>query len=100
MRRWHQDKKARVRIEIIPMIDVMMFLLVFFVLISIDVIHAFGVKTRLYPQEVHGKLLKQAANVKVMFIKSTYLKSQHLVNQHVICISVRIIMSSKTSAFI
>lgn len=47
MRRWHQDKKARVRIEIIPMIDVMMFLLVFFVLISIDVIPAFGIKTKL-----------------------------------------------------
>jgi biopolymer transport protein ExbD len=47
MRRWGEDKKTRARIEIIPMIDVMMFLLVFFVLISIDVIPAFGVKTRL-----------------------------------------------------
>jgi len=47
MRRWHQDKKTRARIEIIPMIDVMLFLLVFFVLISINVIPAFGVKTRL-----------------------------------------------------
>lgn len=47
MRRWHQDKKSRARIEIIPMIDVMMFLLVFFVLISIDVIPAFGVKIHL-----------------------------------------------------
>lgn len=47
MRRWHQEKKTRARIEIIPMIDVMMFLLVFFVLISIDVIPAFGIKTKL-----------------------------------------------------
>jgi biopolymer transport protein ExbD len=47
MRRWGENKKTRARIEIIPMIDVMMFLLVFFVLISIDVIPAFGVKTRL-----------------------------------------------------
>jgi biopolymer transport protein ExbD len=47
MRHWGEQKKARARIEIIPMIDVMMFLLVFFVLISIDVIPAFGVKTRL-----------------------------------------------------
>lgn len=47
MRRWHQEKKNRARIEIIPMIDVMMFLLVFFVLISIDVIPAFAIKTRL-----------------------------------------------------
>ncbi|MEI6469787.1 MAG: biopolymer transporter ExbD, partial [Betaproteobacteria bacterium] len=35
-------KKAR--IEVIPMIDVMMFLLVFFVLISINVIPAGGLK--------------------------------------------------------
>lgn len=47
MRRWGEEKKTRARIEIIPMIDVMMFLLVFFVLISIDVIPAFGIKTRL-----------------------------------------------------
>ncbi len=47
MSRWHDDRKSRARIEIIPMIDVMMFLLVFFVLISIDVIPAFGIPTRL-----------------------------------------------------
>jgi len=47
MRRWNQDKKSRARIEIIPMIDVMLFLLVFFVLISINVIPAFGVQARL-----------------------------------------------------
>jgi biopolymer transport protein ExbD len=39
------SKKAR--IEIIPMIDVMMFLLVFFVLISMNVIPAMGLKTQL-----------------------------------------------------
>ena len=38
-------KKAR--IEVIPMIDVMMFLLVFFVLISINVIPAGGLKVAL-----------------------------------------------------
>lgn len=47
MRHWEQAKKPRARIEIIPMIDVMMFLLVFFVLISINVIPALGVKTSL-----------------------------------------------------
>lgn len=47
MRHWEQAKKPRARIEIIPMIDVMMFLLVFFVLISINVIPALGVKTTL-----------------------------------------------------
>lgn len=47
MRAWHAEPRKRARIEIIPMIDVMMFLLVFFVLVSINVIPAFGVKTQL-----------------------------------------------------
>src|ERR1700743_2883132 len=47
MRRWDEDETARARIEIIPMIDVMMFLLVFFVLISINVIPALGLHTSL-----------------------------------------------------
>ena len=47
MRRWDDEGSARVRIEIIPMIDVMMFLLVFFVLISINVIPALGLRTAL-----------------------------------------------------
>ncbi len=42
----HQARKKS-RIEIIPMIDVMMFLLVFFVLISINVIPALGIKMNL-----------------------------------------------------
>ncbi|MGC3777936.1 biopolymer transporter ExbD, partial [Escherichia coli] len=32
MRSWDEPKKRKARVEIIPMIDVMMFLLVFFVL--------------------------------------------------------------------
>ncbi|MFX8708186.1 biopolymer transporter ExbD, partial [Acinetobacter baumannii] len=36
MRAWPEKKKRSARIEIIPMIDVMMFLLVFFVLLSIN----------------------------------------------------------------
>ena len=47
MRRWDEERSAKARIEIIPMIDVMMFLLVFFVLISINVIPALGLKTSL-----------------------------------------------------
>ncbi len=47
MRSWNDPKPAKARIEIIPMIDVMMFLLVFFVLISVNVIPATGVKTQL-----------------------------------------------------
>lgn len=39
--------RKKSRIEIIPMIDVMMFLLVFFVLISINVIPALGLKVKL-----------------------------------------------------
>lgn len=47
MRSWDEPKKQKARVEIIPMIDVMMFLLVFFVLISLNVIPALGLKTQL-----------------------------------------------------
>jgi biopolymer transport protein ExbD len=46
VRVWPEKKKRQARIEIIPMIDVMMFLLVFFVLISINVIPAMGLKIK------------------------------------------------------
>ena len=46
MRQWQQTPRKKARIEIIPMIDVMMFLLVFFVLISVNVIPALGIKTQ------------------------------------------------------
>jgi biopolymer transport protein ExbD len=45
---WNEEEPPKkARIEIIPMIDVMMFLLVFFVLISMNVIPALGIKTSL-----------------------------------------------------
>ena len=44
MRSWPERKERHARIEIIPMIDVMMFLLVFFVLISTNVLPALGLK--------------------------------------------------------
>lgn len=47
MRSWDIKQKKKAHIEIIPMIDVMMFLLVFFVLISLNVIPAVGIKTQL-----------------------------------------------------
>ena len=47
MHRFPSYEKKSSRIEIIPMIDVMMFLLVFFVLISLNVIPMTGVKTKL-----------------------------------------------------
>ena len=57
MRSWEEPKKKRLHIEIIPMIDVMMFLLVFFVLISLNVIPALGIKTQL-PGADHAQQLK------------------------------------------
>jgi biopolymer transport protein ExbD len=44
MRNWPERRERHARIEIIPMIDVMMFLLVFFVLISINVLPALGLR--------------------------------------------------------
>lgn len=57
MRRWPDKPKHKSRIEIIPMIDVMMFLLVFFVLISVNVIPALGVKTQL-PNSTQAQSIK------------------------------------------
>jgi biopolymer transport protein ExbD len=47
MLHFEESPPRKARIEIIPMIDVMMFLLIFFVLISLNVIPAFGLKTNL-----------------------------------------------------
>ncbi|MEI7264493.1 ExbD/TolR family protein [Pectobacterium carotovorum] len=47
MRNWNEPKKRKAHIDLVPMIDVMMFLLVFFVLISMNVIPALGLKTQL-----------------------------------------------------
>ncbi|RTL61592.1 MAG: biopolymer transporter ExbD [Hyphomicrobiales bacterium] len=46
MRQWPTKKERHARIEIIPMIDVMMFLLVFFVLISLNVLPALGLRIK------------------------------------------------------
>ena len=48
-------KRQKARIELIPMIDVMMFLLVFFVLISINVIPGFGLGVNL-PSAAHASV--------------------------------------------
>lgn len=42
-----EEPRHRTHIEIIPMIDVMMFLMVFFVMISLNVIPVSGLKTQL-----------------------------------------------------
>jgi biopolymer transport protein ExbD len=56
MRKWDDGPRKQARIEIIPMIDVMMFLLVFFVLISIHVLPALGLKVALPHSSVAMKL--------------------------------------------
>lgn len=61
MRTWEKSSKKKLHIEIIPMIDVMMFLLVFFILISLNVIPALGIKTKL-PEASHSQALKQNNN--------------------------------------
>ena len=57
MRVFPQRKERRARIEIIPMIDVMMFLLVFFVLISTNVLPALGLNVAL-PGSAHPDPVK------------------------------------------
>ena len=47
MRSWPARARSKSRIEIIPMIDVMMFLLVFFVLISLNTLPALGLRVAL-----------------------------------------------------
>jgi biopolymer transport protein ExbD len=47
MRSWPTPARRKSRIEIIPMIDVMMFLLVFFVLISLNTLPALGLRVAL-----------------------------------------------------
>jgi biopolymer transport protein ExbD len=47
MRSWPARARKASRIEIIPMIDVMMFLLVFFILISLNALPALGLRVAL-----------------------------------------------------
>ncbi len=65
--------RKKARIEIIPMIDVMMFLLVFFVLISINVIPALGIKTTL-PTSSTAQEVKVVTNVVVTLAKTGELQ--------------------------
>ena len=56
MRSWPTRPYKPVRIQVIPMVDVMMFLLVFFVLISIHVLPALGLKVALPHSSAAAKL--------------------------------------------
>ena len=69
MRRWIEEPRRKARIEIIPMIDVMMFLLVFFVLISINVIPALGIKTAL-PKSSQVQESKSVKNAVITLAKT------------------------------
>ena len=66
---WNEEPKRSARIELIPMIDVMMFLLVFFVLISLNVIPAKGVKTEL-PASSQRETIKPARHLVVVIARS------------------------------
>jgi biopolymer transport protein ExbD len=59
---FEEEKSRRPHIEIIPMIDVMMFLLVFFVMISLNVIPVAGLKTQL-PQAKTAQTLDPTKHV-------------------------------------
>jgi len=64
MRTWPQRTRKQVRLQIIPMIDVMMFLLVFFVLISINVLPSLGLKIKL-PQSALPSKIEETKRVTV-----------------------------------
>ncbi|MBF7689989.1 ExbD/TolR family protein [Acinetobacter pollinis] len=70
MRSWSESKKAKPHIELIPMIDVMMFLLVFFVLISLNVIPSQGLKTQL-PSATTAQALKPQTKAVVTLLPDT-----------------------------
>ena len=57
-----EEPRQRTHIEIIPMIDVMMFLMVFFVMISLNVIPVSGLKTQL-PQAQAAQRLELAKHL-------------------------------------
>ncbi|MFJ3057964.1 ExbD/TolR family protein [Herbaspirillum sp. NPDC087042] len=73
MRSWDEPKKRKARVEIIPMIDVMMFLLVFFVLISLNVIPALGLKTQL-PSSSTAQDLKPQSKAVITIAKDDVIQ--------------------------
>ncbi len=68
MPKFPERRREPARIEIIPMIDVMMFLLVFFVLISINVLPATGLKVAL-PGSVKPARIVEPKRVTVTIAK-------------------------------
>jgi biopolymer transport protein ExbD len=68
MRTWPSRPYKPVRIEVIPMIDVMMFLLVFFVLISVHVLPALGLKVAL-PQSSAATRIDEPRRITITLTK-------------------------------
>jgi biopolymer transport protein ExbD len=64
--------EEKVRIEIIPMIDIMMFLLVFFMLATLKMIQGAGIKLDL-PQSSTAEQLQQTVKVSIGVTKSDQL---------------------------
>lgn len=79
MRSWPERRQRRARIEIIPMIDVMMFLLAFFVLISMNVLPALGLKVQL-PQSAQTEKVVDQKKVTLTIDKEgqTFLDGQSI----------------------
>ncbi len=73
MKGWNEKPRKKGRIEIIPMIDVMMFLLVFFVLVSINVIPAQGLKTNIPKSSQSQELLAPLRAVITIGADGTHL---------------------------
>jgi biopolymer transport protein ExbD len=67
------EPRRRVQIEIIPMIDVMMFLLVFFVMISLNVIPVTGLKTQL-PQASQAEQMELVKHLVITLAEDGHLE--------------------------
>ena len=73
MKGWNEKPRKKGRIEIIPMIDVMMFVMVFFVLLSINVIPAQGLKTNIPKSSQSQELLAPLRAVITIGADGTHL---------------------------
>jgi biopolymer transport protein ExbD len=73
MLNFDDEPRRRVHIEIIPMIDVMMFLLVFFVMISLNVIPVTGLKTHL-PQASQAEPMEMVKHLVITLAEDGHLE--------------------------
>lgn len=75
MLNFDDEPRRRVQIEIIPMIDVMMFLLVFFVMISLNVIPITGLKTQL-PQASQAEQMELVKHLVITLAEDGHLEAE------------------------